>query len=117
MPDSPAAPDDVPTRIAVLEEISRHTSVTLDRIDRRLETLDKRLDTHFRWLVVCIWPASSASSACWRTGFIGCDQRRRPGVVTRPAPVRASASRSRTTMVKRDQARHTDAALDRIGCM
>jgi hypothetical protein len=51
MPDSPAAPDDVPTRIAVLEEISRHTSVTLDRIDRRLETLDKRLDTHFRWLV------------------------------------------------------------------
>ena len=51
MPDSPAAPDNMPTPVAVLEEIARNTSATLDRIDRRLETLDKRMDTHFRWLV------------------------------------------------------------------
>ena len=51
MPDTPAAtPDDVPARVAVLEEIARHTAETLDRIDRRLDALDQRLDSRLEAL-------------------------------------------------------------------
>jgi hypothetical protein len=72
MPDTPVAPPDgVPypsgmeSRVAVLEQIARNMSATLERIerrfeaiDRRFESIDRRIDTltsehraDFRWLL------------------------------------------------------------------
>ncbi len=50
--------DDIPARTAVLEEIARSTKAALDRIERRLDTMDTRIDqfsaeshADFRWLI------------------------------------------------------------------
>ena len=72
MPDTPVAPSgsgpypaDMESRVAVLEQIARNTSATLERlerrfeaIDRRFESIDRRIDiltsehrADFRWLL------------------------------------------------------------------
>ena len=38
-------------RIAVLEEIARGTKAVLDRIERRLDTIEATQRTDFRWLL------------------------------------------------------------------
>ena len=50
--------DDIPSRVAVLEEIARTTKAALERIDRRFDSLDRRIDaigtdhrSDFRWLL------------------------------------------------------------------
>lgn len=47
---SDAAPSLEP-RVAVLEQIARDTLRTLERFDRRFETLEARMDRHFLWLL------------------------------------------------------------------
>lgn len=37
-------PDDIPARVAVLEEIFLATKVAIERLDRRLDALDRRLE-------------------------------------------------------------------------
>jgi len=46
------------SRVAVLEQIARNTSATLERIDRRFDAIDRRFDAlsaehraDFRWLL------------------------------------------------------------------
>jgi hypothetical protein len=50
--------NDLPTRVGVLEEIARGIKAALDRIDRRFDNLERRMDTlaaehraDFRWLL------------------------------------------------------------------
>jgi uncharacterized membrane protein YjjP (DUF1212 family) len=43
--------NDFEPRMAVLEEIARSTKAALERIDRRLDTLEQRQDSQFRWLL------------------------------------------------------------------
>jgi hypothetical protein len=43
--------NDVPPRLAVLEEIARSTKATLERIDRRLDTIEASQRSDFRWLL------------------------------------------------------------------
>lgn len=53
MPDSPAdrsGGEGLETRVAVLEQIARSTVAALERIDRRLESLERRTDEGFREL-------------------------------------------------------------------
>ena len=42
---------DVLPRLAVLEEIAKNTKATLERIDRRLDTIETNQRTDFRWLL------------------------------------------------------------------
>jgi predicted esterase YcpF (UPF0227 family) len=65
MPDTPIEPSgsgrypaDMESRVAVLEQIARTTAASLERIERRLDTMDRRIDTavsdqrsDFRWLL------------------------------------------------------------------
>jgi hypothetical protein len=51
-------PNDMPTRVAVLEEIARGTKAALERIERRLDSFERRFDSlaaeqraDFRWLL------------------------------------------------------------------
>jgi hypothetical protein len=39
------------SRVAVLEQIARATTATLDRIDRRLGSVLAEQRSHFRWLL------------------------------------------------------------------
>ena len=57
MPDAPP-PSDIPARVAVLEEIAHSLKAAIDRIDRRFDSMDQRLETiqrnqrsDFRWLL------------------------------------------------------------------
>jgi hypothetical protein len=64
VPDTPAT-NDQPSRVAVLEEIAGATKAAIDRLDRRIETVERRLDgiaaelrdvrnrqdRDFRWLI------------------------------------------------------------------
>ena len=57
MPDA-ATPNELPTRVAVLEEIAHSLKAAIDRIDRRFDSIDRRLETiernqrsDFRWLL------------------------------------------------------------------
>lgn len=50
--------DDIPSRVAVLEQIARSTQAALDRIETALARIERRLDTieatqrtEFRWLL------------------------------------------------------------------
>lgn len=40
-------PEDLPARVAVLEEIARSTRDTLNRLDHRFDTLEARIDARF----------------------------------------------------------------------
>ena len=58
MPDTPiepggprAYPSDLEARVAVLEHLSRTTAAAIERIDRRLDTLDSAQRADFRWLM------------------------------------------------------------------
>jgi tetrahydromethanopterin S-methyltransferase subunit F len=41
--------DDLPTRVAVLEQIAKTTQAAIERIDRRLETIENNQRSDFRW--------------------------------------------------------------------
>ncbi|MGD0110018.1 MAG: hypothetical protein ABSC06_39280 [Rhodopila sp.] len=43
-------PNDLPTRVAVLDEIARGTKAALERIERRLDSSERRMDDGFRSL-------------------------------------------------------------------
>ena len=47
----PDPTNDVLRRLAVLEEIPKNTKATLERIDRRLDTIETNQRTDFRWLL------------------------------------------------------------------
>ena len=58
MPDIPVEPagggrypDDMDSRVAVLEQIARTTVAGLERIERRVESLAAEQRTEFRWLM------------------------------------------------------------------
>jgi len=57
--------NDHATRIAVLEEIARGTRDALERIERRLDTLERRMDDGFRSLA-----ASQRSDFRWLLGIM-----------------------------------------------
>lgn len=42
-----SATDDLPTRVALLEQTVRGTAATLERIERRLDVMDTRLEARF----------------------------------------------------------------------
>jgi hypothetical protein len=51
-------PSDMESRVAVLEQIARMTTAALERLERRFDTMDQRLDSivreqraDFRWLL------------------------------------------------------------------
>jgi len=51
-------PADMESRVAVLEQIARATTASLERIERRLDVMDRRMDglgaeyrSDFRWLL------------------------------------------------------------------
>ncbi len=51
-------PSDMESRVAVLEQIARTTAASLERLERRFDTLEQRLDSFvreqradFRWLL------------------------------------------------------------------
>ena len=55
MPDTPVEPphagrypDDMESRVAVLEQIARTTAASLERIERRFEAIDRRLEAFDR---------------------------------------------------------------------
>lgn len=48
---SDATINDLQPRVAVLEQIARSTLATLDRIERRLDTIEATQRTDFRWLL------------------------------------------------------------------
>ena len=57
-PDSGRYPVSMEARVAVLEQIARTTSGALERIERRLDSVDRRIDAvvtdqraDFRWLL------------------------------------------------------------------
>jgi hypothetical protein len=57
-PDPGRYPESMEARVAVLEQIARTTSAALERIELRLDSMDRRIDTvvtdqraDFRWLV------------------------------------------------------------------
>jgi len=65
MPDTPVEPlpggrypADMESRVAVLEQIARSTSASLERLERRFDMVDRRIDrlasehrSDFRWLL------------------------------------------------------------------
>ena len=81
MPDTPVEPPasgrypiDMESRVAVLEEIARNTAATLARIERRLDSMDRRIDglgatqrADFRWLVGIMFGGFSATIAGFAT--------------------------------------------------
>jgi len=57
-PDPGRYPASMDARVAVLEQIARTTTATLERMERRLDSMDRRIDTvitdqraDFRWLL------------------------------------------------------------------
>ena len=59
--------NDLPARVAVLEEIARHTKAALERIEHRFDTVDRRLidiareqSTNFRFTITLLigWGAA-----------------------------------------------------------
>jgi hypothetical protein len=57
-PDPGRYPGSMDARVAVLEQIARTTAATLERMERRLDSMDRRIDTviadqraDFRWLL------------------------------------------------------------------
>lgn len=51
-PSSPSRyPGDMESRVAVLEEIARTTAASLERIERRLDSLAAEQRSDFRWLL------------------------------------------------------------------
>jgi hypothetical protein len=58
MPDTPvdrasprSYPSDMESRVAVLEQIARTTSTTLERMERRLDQMGAEQRADFRWLL------------------------------------------------------------------
>jgi hypothetical protein len=43
--------DDIPSRVAVLEQIARSTQAALERIERRLDTIEATQRSQFLWLL------------------------------------------------------------------
>ena len=46
---SPDASNDLPTRVALLEEIIRRIDQRLDRMDQRMDRIEDRLEKQFYW--------------------------------------------------------------------
>jgi hypothetical protein len=44
-------PSGMEARVAVLEKIARSTQATLDRMEPRLDSIDRRIDVNSRWLL------------------------------------------------------------------
>jgi len=77
MPDTPIElppdrryPSDMESRVAVLEQIARDTATTLERIERRIDVIDRRIDmvaarqqADFRWLLGVMFGGFSATIA------------------------------------------------------
>jgi hypothetical protein len=64
------------SRVAVLEQIARDTARALDRIERRMDGLDRRIDTlahehhaEFRWLLGMILGTTGAMLGVMAHGF------------------------------------------------
>lgn len=75
MPDTlePAGPGrypaDMESRVAVLEQIARATSATLERLDRRLDTIEREQRADFRWLLGLILAQTGAMLGVMAHGF------------------------------------------------
>lgn len=69
MPDSPAPPDDMPTRVAVLEEIARNTSVALSEIRADVRELRTESRRDGRWLLGVILGAWTSLLGVMAHGF------------------------------------------------
>jgi hypothetical protein len=70
-------PSDMEARVAVLEQIARTTAAALERIERRMDTLDRRFDglateqrSDFRWLLGMMLGATGTILAAL-TGLLG----------------------------------------------
>jgi hypothetical protein len=48
MPDTPS---DIPTRVALLEEIIKRIDQRLDRMDQRIDRLEDRIEKMFYWML------------------------------------------------------------------
>jgi hypothetical protein len=69
-------PSDMESRVAVLEQIARTTTAGLERLERRFDTLDQRMDSFmreqradFRWLLGIILGSSGALLGVMAHGF------------------------------------------------
>jgi hypothetical protein len=69
-------PSDMESRVAVLEQIARSTTAVLERLERRFDTLDQRMDSvmreqraDFRWLLGLILAQTGALLGVMAHGF------------------------------------------------
>ena len=62
-------PADMESRVAVLEQIARATSATLERLDRRLDTIEREQRADFRWLLGLILAQTGAMLGVMAHGF------------------------------------------------
>ena len=76
MPDIPVEPysgarypSDMEARVAVLEQIARATSASLDRIERRLDVVATDQRSDFRWLLGMMLGATGALLGVMAHGF------------------------------------------------
>jgi hypothetical protein len=83
MPDTPIEPSgagrypaDMESRVAVLEQIARTTAAGLERIERRLDSMDRRIDavvtdqrSDFRWLLGLMLAQTGALLGVMAHGF------------------------------------------------
>lgn len=75
-PDPGRYPESMEARVAVLEQIARTTSAALERIERRLDSMDRRIDTvvtdqraDFRWPVGIMLGGFGAMLGAMAHGF------------------------------------------------
>ena len=69
-------PSDMESRVAVLEQIARSTTAALERLERRFDTMDQRMDSvmreqraDFRWLLGLILAQTGALLGVMAHGF------------------------------------------------
>jgi len=75
-PDPGRYPASMDARVAVLEQIARTTTATLERMERRLDSMDRRIDTvitdqraDFRWLLGIMLGGFGAMLGVMARGF------------------------------------------------
>lgn len=62
-------PCDMESRVAVLEQIARTTTAALERLDRRLDTIEREQRADFRWLLGLILAQTGALLGVMAHGF------------------------------------------------
>ena len=62
-------PGDMESRVAVLEQIARSTTAALERLDRRLDVMEREQRSDFRWLLGLILAQTGALLGVMAHGF------------------------------------------------